>query len=138
MKRILVLVTLVFVASAIAGSPQDTEKRKVTCKMPANAGTCYWTRGRLSLYNGGNPNLRLWKIGTHRILGIFSGPGAGPLGYRRTHEDEVELPPSLMKHDFTKASVFGDFEVCPLAPEKEEHMQPACIESVKNIVLEKN
>jgi len=49
----------------------------------------------------------------------------------------VELPANLMKHDFTKASVFGDFEVCPLAPEKEEHMQPACIESAKNIVPEK-
>ena len=138
MKRILVLLVLVVVASAIAGSPQDAKKRKVACKTAENAKTCYWTHGRLSLYNGGSPNFRLWKIGTHRVLGIYSGPGAGPFndGLPEVEED-VELPANLMKHDFTKASVFGDFEVCPLAPEKEEHMQPACIESAKNIVPEK-
>ena len=138
MKHTLVLIALVFVVSAIAGSPQDSEKRKVACKTSENAKTCYWTHGRLSLYNGGNPNLRLWKIGTRRLLGIYSGPGAGPFDNGRSDEDEVELPINLMKHDFTKASVFGDFEVCPLAPEKEGHMQPACIECAKNIVPEKN
>jgi len=69
-------------------------------------------------------------------LGIYSGPGAGP--FNHSDEDDVELPVNLMKHDFTKASVFGDFEVCPLAPEKEGHMQPACIESARNLVPEKH
>jgi len=138
MKRHLVLLALVFVASAIASPPQDTEKRKVVCKTADNAKTCYWTHGRVSLYNGGSPNLRLWKIGTHRILGIYSGPGAGPFDDGRPEEDVVELPLNLMKHDFTKVSVSGDFEVCPLAPEKEGRMQPACIESAKNLVLAGN
>lgn len=71
-------------------------------------------------------------------MGIYSGPGAGPFDNRRINENEVELPVNLMKHDFTKASVFGDFEVCPLAPEKEGCMQPACIESAKNIVSEED
>ena len=72
-------------------------------------------------------------------MGIYSGPGAGPSNDGRPEEVEegVELPANLLKQDFTKVSVFGDFEVCPLAPEKEEHMQPACIESAKNIVAEK-
>jgi hypothetical protein len=138
MKRILVVLALVFATSAIAGSPQGTEKRKVACKTAENLKTCYWTHGRLSLYNGGSPNLRLWKIGTRRLLGIYSGPTAGPFDDGLPDEDEAELPPNLMKHDFTKASVFGDFEVCPLAPEKEGHMRPVCIESAKNIVPEKD
>jgi hypothetical protein len=138
MKRFVVLLASVAVASTIARYPQDAKKRKVECKTPANAKTCYWTHGRLSLYNGGSPNFRLWKTGTHRLLGIYSGPGAGPFSDGLPDEDDVELPANLMKLDFTKASVFGDFEVCPLAPEKEEHMQPACIESPKNIVSEKN
>jgi hypothetical protein len=138
MKRHVVLLALVFVASALASPPQDTEKREVTCKTAENAKTCYWTHGRLSLYNGGSPNLRLWKKGTHRLLGIYSGPAAGRFGDGRPEEDVVELPPNLMKHDFTKASVLGDFEVCPLAPEKEGRMQPACIESAKNLVPEEN
>jgi hypothetical protein len=70
-------------------------------------------------------------------LGIYSGPGAGPFDDGLVDEDDVELPINLMKHDFTKASVFGDFEACPLAPEKEGRMQPACIESAKDIIAEK-
>jgi hypothetical protein len=135
-KHILLLLALVLVASVIAGSPQDAKKRKIACKTAENAKTCYWTHGRLSLYNGGNPNLRLWKIGTHRLLGIYSGAEAGPFNDGSVDEDDVELPVNLMKHDFTKASVFGDFEVCPLAPEKEGYMQPACIECAKNVVPE--
>jgi hypothetical protein len=92
---------------------------------------------KLGIYNG-NPTFRLWKIGTHRLLGIYSGPGAGPFDDGLADEDDVELPVNLMKHDFTKGSVFGDFEVCPLAPENEGRMQPACIESAKNIVPEKH
>jgi len=33
--------------------------------------------------------------------------------------------------------VYADFEVCPLEPEKPGAMQAACIESAKNIVVEK-
>src|SRR5579862_8455493 len=116
MKRIVVLLALVVVASAIAGSPRFAEKRRVACKTEENAKTCYWIHGRLSIYNG-NPTFRLWKIGTHRLLGIYSGPGAGPFDDGADEED-VELPSNLMKYDFTKVSVFGDYEVCPFVPEK--------------------
>jgi len=34
--------------------------------------------------------------------------------------------------------IFADFEVCPLEPEKLGTMQAACIESAKNIVVEKD
>jgi len=33
--------------------------------------------------------------------------------------------------------IFANFEVCPLEPEKPGAMQAACIESAKNIVVEK-
>ena len=71
-------------------------------------------------------------------MGIYSGPGAGPFDDGLADEGDVEMPVNLTKHDFTKGSAFGDFEVCPLAPEKEGRMQPACIESAKNIVPEKH
>src|SRR5450631_4885704 len=41
------------------------------CKTPQNATSCYWTRGRVSFSNG-TPAFRLWKVGTTRILGIYS------------------------------------------------------------------
>jgi hypothetical protein len=37
----------------------------------------------------------------------------------------------------SRERIFADFEVCPFEPEKEGSMQPACIESAKNIVVEK-
>jgi hypothetical protein len=125
---------LVIAASALAGFSQNTPKRNIACKTAENAQTCYWTHGRLAAGNG-NPSFRLWKIRTDRILGIYSGPGA-------EQEDELdnehpELPPNLNKYDLLKIRIFGDFEVCPLEAERDGYMQPACIESAKNIVIEK-
>jgi hypothetical protein len=137
MKRALLLLPLLCVGFVLAATPQQPAKRKVACKTPANANGCYWTHGRLSIYNG-NPTFRLWKIGTHRLLGIYSGPGFGPLDAGLNDEDDLELPANLEKYDFTKVSVFGDFEVCPLASEKQGRMQAACIESAKNLVFEKS
>jgi hypothetical protein len=125
------------VALALAASPKPASKRKIPCELPENAQSCYWTHGRLSIYNG-NPTFRLWKIGTHRLLGIYSGPGFGPFDEGLNEEDDLELPTSLERYDFTKVTVFGDFRVCPLAAEKEGSMQPACIESAKNLVSEKS
>jgi hypothetical protein len=35
-------------------------------------------------------------------------------------------------------TVFADFEICPLEPEKPGAMQAACIESAKNLFVQKN
>jgi hypothetical protein len=130
MKRTLLLLLLFCVGFVLAAAYQQPARRRIACKTLENAKSCYWTHGRLSIYNG-NPTFRLWKIGTRHLLGIYSGPGFGPFDAGLNEEDDLELPANLKKYDFTKVSVFGDFEVCPLAPEKEGHMQPACIESAK-------
>ncbi len=128
---------LLSVALVLAASPEQASKRKIACKIPENGKSCYWAHGRLSIYNG-DPTFRLWKIGTRRLLGIYSGPGFGPFDEGLNEEDDLELPTSLKGYDFTKVTLFGDFEVCPLAAEKEGRMQPACIESAKNLVSEKS
>jgi hypothetical protein len=71
-------------------------------------------------------------------LGIYSGPGFGPFDAGLNEENDLELPANLMSYDFTKVTVFGDFEVCPLAAEKEGRMQPVCIESAKDLVAKKS
>jgi len=124
-------------------------QRKIPCKTSQNSQTCYWTRGRLSVYEGGPPSYRLWKIGTHRILGIFNGP----LHFPPTLEEYDEIPelPAILDTAYEAdsqrmkratgftwtipPSVFADFEVCPLEPEKEGEMQAVCIESAKNIFI---
>jgi hypothetical protein len=129
--------------------PQTTAKRKIPCKTPEIAASCYWTRGRLSLYNG-NPGWRLWKVGTKRILGIYSGPHSQR--YDRLDNEHPELPANLetiYDAEYKRAmarkdpnagwpgSAFGDFEVCPLEPGRKGEMQAACIESARNIILQK-
>lgn len=134
MKRLLILLFFVSLGTATRVSSQRTPKRKIACKTPENARLCYWTHGRLRFGNG-TPALRLWKIGTKRVLGIFSGPGSEKLD--EGDNEHPELPPNLQKYNLFEGGVFGDFEVCPLEPEKNGHMQSACIESAKNIVREK-
>jgi hypothetical protein len=128
-----VLTTLVAIALSASGAPQRIPKRKIPCKTPEIAASCYWTHGRLNFYNG-TPSIRLWKIGTHRILAIHSGPSV-----KRGDQADNENPelPDNVERIFkpTVNWIFADFEVCPLEPERAGTMQRACIESAKNIVV---
>ena len=133
MLRTLSLVTLVAITLSASGSPERTARRKIVCKTPEIAASCYWTRGRLGIYNG-NPTYRIWKIGTHRILSIRSGPSA-----MRDANDSLnpEFPANVeraFKSPFEW--IFADFEVCPLERDERGVMQRVCIESAKNIFVE--
>jgi len=127
--------------ACLAGSAAAGSKRKIPCKTPAIASSCYWTHGRLRMSNG-NPSYRLWKIGTNRLLGIHSGPSADLYGL---DNESPEFPSnvwqklwvSIPKNSPWPNTIFADFEVCPLEPEKRGAMQAACIEAAKNIVVEK-
>jgi hypothetical protein len=84
-------------------------------------------------YGNGTPAVRLWKIGTHRILGIYSGPSVDRLGL---DNESPGLPSNVESRlEPWKNWIFADFEVCPLEPEIPEAMQAACIESAKNIIV---
>lgn len=135
MQRSFVIHLLAFImlSSTLIATPAP--KRKIPCKTPANGPTCYWTHGRLEFYNG-TPSFRLWKVGTHRLLGIYSGPSVDRDGL---DNEGPEFPASMNREfDLIRGDrIFGDFEVCPLEPEKPKTMQAACIESAKNLVVEK-
>jgi len=126
---ILALTTLP-IASNITAAPG----RHIPCKTSANAAMCYWTHGRLGFYNG-TPALRLWKIGTHRLLGIYSGPSVDRYGL---DNENPELPAKVERvFNPLQNRIFADFEVCPLEAQRPHAMQAACIESAKNIVVAK-
>jgi hypothetical protein len=124
----------------------QTGERTIPCKTQANANMCYWTHGRLGFSNG-TPALRLWKLGTKRILGIYSGPST----YNAAAEDPdngdnegPQLPLNVVQAMWSKNRaynlpdrIFADFEVCPLEPERDGAMQAACVQTAKNIVIEK-
>jgi hypothetical protein len=132
-----------------ATGPANASRRKIPCETPKNASLCYWTHGRLAVYNG-NPSARIWKIGTQRLLGVYNGPSHFPP--KTIADDESpELPVDLEMayeadyrhwkqsdaHYYEYPIIFADFEVCPLEPEKEGWMQAVCIESAKNLFIEK-
>ena len=138
-------------ASPSAGKPATADKRKIPCKTPENAAMCYWTHGRLSIYNG-SPSFRIWQIGTRHILGVFNGPPHYPA---RTNDDieNPELPSELyrayeadnrrLKRETgimwaLPPPAFADFEVCRLRQEIKGWMQAVCIESAKNIFIERD
>jgi len=103
----------------------------------------------LSIYEG-MITYRLWKVGTHRLLGVFSGPSH----YAALTDEDMENPelPAELHQAYEADNrrhkratgmlwtipppVFANFEVCPLRPEQKGVRQPVCIESAKNIFVQ--
>jgi hypothetical protein len=134
-SRILLLVTLLAAGCLlVSGAPQRAPKRKIACKTPENAASCYWAHGRLSFYNG-TPSYRMWKIGTDRILAIHSGPTVKRGDDRDNSNPEL---PVNVEHAFRTpySQIFADYEICPLEPQVARKMQRVCIEAAKNIVVD--
>jgi hypothetical protein len=87
------------------------------CKTdPDIIGACFKLRGRLSAWNG-SPTLRIWRVGTKRMLGTQDGP----------------LPENLAKQMDWGVEAWGDFEVCPYTKERPGVMQSVCIESAEHL-----
>jgi hypothetical protein len=79
--------------------------------------SCFSVRGRLSYWNG-TPSARIWRVGTHRVLGI--------------HHDELPKEIEARMSGFD-TELWGDFRVCPFTHQQPGHMQFVCVESWRNI-----
>ena len=124
----MMLFLLVVTASARAQTraPQSDEK---PCRQhPQVIGKCFTVWGRLSVYNGA-PALRIWRVGTKRVLGV-SEQRFSVAGYRSIPEDIQEK----VNQD---VELYGDFLVCPFTPSRRGVMQLVCIESGKNLEVRK-
>lgn len=110
MPACIVAVLLILPSVAVAAS----------CKADARViGDCFPVHGRASMWNG-NPTLRIWKIGSKRMLGVRE---AAPV-------------PQNLKDEFDSfwTEVFGDFLVCPFTPSRPGRMQIVCVESAHHLV----
>src|SRR5262245_9873121 len=83
-------------------------------------GSCWDLRGRVSYFNG-NPSVRIWPVGTKRMLGVRDS-------------DPLLIPPNLKSQLSWNTNTFADLRVCPLTRERPGVMQIVCIASVRNIV----
>jgi hypothetical protein len=125
--RIATSLLLILCGSVSALSPSVSVEK--SCREhPQLVGKCFSVHGRLATYNG-NPAVRLWRIGTKRVLGVSDQRFSLP-GYRN-------LPEDLAKQLDGETQIFGDFLVCPFTRARSGEMQLMCIESAKNIVIKK-
>ena len=88
---------------------------------------CYWVHGRMTAGNG-TPSTRIWPVGTHRMLGVVN-PGHPDV-------DAGEMPDKVLnlltpEHDFT---VWGDFYVCPIAPQRPGWMRFVTVRKARRLI----
>ena len=128
LKLTIIIGVLILLTSSVIGGSHFAPAPE-SCRSRSDvAGKCFKVHGRLSVYNG-TPSIRLWPIGTKRLLGILDpndvSNAPGP----------TILPPEIKsKLDWDK-DVLGDFLVCPLTRQKPGRMQTVCIESGKNLTV---
>src|SRR5262252_6452678 len=119
-----------FVISLLAITPPAASRinrEPQTCRSRADVvGKCFKVHGRLSVYNG-TPSIRLWPVGTKRLLGIID-----PQDISHAPGPSI-IPASIMGQLNGDKEIFGDYLVCPLTRSEPGRMQTVCIESGKNL-----
>jgi hypothetical protein len=88
--------------------------------------TCFRIKGRMSLYNG-TPSLRIWPIGTKRMLGVSEG--------RFKLKGYDNIPKDSQHQIHWNAEMFGDFLVCPFTDDRPGVMRLICVESAEHISI---
>ena len=98
-------------------------QRPWTCSTPP-VEPCAKRHGRLSSQNG--IALKLWLIGTKRVVALENDVDALP--------SEIQRYLELTSEDHSY--IFGDFVVCPLAPDTPGQMGRACVIGAEKLVVQ--
>ena len=120
---------LLLIASSSLLAQSSAKPVAQSCRARADlVGKCFTVHGRLQI-NNGTPSIRLWRIGTQRMLGILDPEDISGMPGPST------IPASIEKQlDFNK-HIVGDFLVCPLSQSRPGRMQTICIESGKHLIV---
>jgi hypothetical protein len=83
----------------------------------------------------GTPSTRVWPSGTHRILGVVNleHPIADDAYAPTIPKNALDL--LTPENDFT---VWGDFEVCPVAAERAGWMRFVIVKHARNLSVQRN
>jgi hypothetical protein len=117
---ILLSTALIPAVSVVSQAPQCKGNPKVV-------DACFLVHGRAT-YGAGTPALRIWPIGTKRMLGVTAGPVADDAG------DPV-CPKNMLLFKTGPEHVYGDFLVCPFTKQREGAMQMVCVESASHLIV---
>lgn len=111
-----------FPAFASSTWPPTVKDIKQCKGNPSVVAPCFAVHGRMFLANGA-PGLRIWHIGTKRILGVLTN-------------DHPIIPPGIRKHLAFGVQVYADYQVCPFTTSKPGWMQYVCVQSASHVVLQ--
>lgn len=89
-------------------------------------GRCFWIHGRLEQSNG-TPSLRIWKVGTKRLLGVFD------CAYRDESEKALPANVKAVAGRFAGVPTLGNYKVCPLTKPEQGRMQMVCIKKAVHL-----
>jgi hypothetical protein len=125
MKRRLHIPILVLV-SLLTPSVLQAEDRPPCKWRPDVLDACRVVHGRLYVSNG--IPLRIWVIGTKRVLAVAENTVA--------EDPEFLIPATLLRSVDFDTNLYGDYEVCPLSRERPEWMQWVCVDGGERLVQE--
>jgi hypothetical protein len=83
---------------------------------------CFRHHGRLSSQNG--IALKIWLIGTTRVVGVHSTETPSII--------EKYLDMASPNHSY----IYGDFDICPLTPDRPGHMRSVCVAGAERVVVQ--
>ena len=90
------------------------------------AGPCQWIEGRLTVGNG-TPAYRIWPRGTRRLLGVTNARFDAEAG------DVIPANAALYLRENRTDRLWGQFLVCPLAPERAGRMRPVRVAAARRL-----
>jgi hypothetical protein len=88
--------------------------------------TPFTVHGRLHYYNGGG-EMRIWIVGSKRMLSVVDGPANQKLNAVLGEDGDV----------FSR-TIYGDFTVEPTEPDTKGHMRHVRVLNVKNVIVERD
>jgi len=116
-----VIALVLLTGMSAAESGQSGPSNAWQCLVPTTA-PCFTRRGRLSGQNG--IAHMIWLVGTNRIVGVHA----------------TQIPAMLGKYlamtSPDHSDVYGDFEICPLEPDRPGHMRLACVAGATRLVVQ--
>jgi len=119
---ILLFVAALPLTGASQPRPSSTGDTAHCRSNPDVVAACFSLHGRMSLWNG-SPSLRIWRIGTNRMLGVL--PSESPI-----------IPSALRKYLAFGVRVYGNFVVCPFTAQTSGSMQMVCVQSASRVVIQ--
>jgi len=116
-RQIVRILNVLWLATLLSLQNPSASANAGGCK-EAHFGKCYEVHGRYAIYVEGDA---IWPVGTHRLLSTTN----------------PELDKMLQQSGWEDHAIFGDFSVCPTSLYKRGEMQSVCIQSYRNLRINK-